>query len=96
MIWPPGKTSIRNRPPLVLSTIVASSWAEPWSISSAGVHVVDIRHWTLGWAITLGAPAIVAATATAVPLAAAMNLRRSVIGLSLSPATSCRRAFHVA
>jgi len=30
MIWPPGKTSIRNRPPLVSSTTFASRWAAPW------------------------------------------------------------------
>jgi len=31
MIWPPGKT-------------FASRCAAPWSTSSAGVQVVDIRH----------------------------------------------------
>jgi hypothetical protein len=45
MIWPPVKTSIRNRPPLVSSTIFASRWAAPCSTSSAGVQAVDIRHW---------------------------------------------------
>ena len=29
MIWPPGKTSIRNRPPLISSTTFASRWAAP-------------------------------------------------------------------
>ena len=48
MIWPPGKTSIRNRPPLVSSTTFASRCAAPWSTSSAAVHPVDIRHWTFG------------------------------------------------
>jgi hypothetical protein len=51
-IWPPGKTSIRKRPPLISSTTFASRWAPPWSTSSAGVQVVDIRHWTFGWAMT--------------------------------------------
>jgi hypothetical protein len=36
MICPPGKTSIRNRPPLVSSTILPSRWAAPWSWSSTG------------------------------------------------------------
>jgi len=44
MIWPPGKTSTRNRPSLVSSTSFASRCAAPWSTSSAGVQVVDIRH----------------------------------------------------
>src|SRR6266567_7567574 len=79
MIWPPGKTSIRNRPPLVSSTTFASRWAAPWSTSSAGVQVVDIRHWTFGCAMTLGASTMAAAaTAAIAPLAFAMNLRRSV------------------
>ena len=52
MIWPPGKTSIRNRPPLVSSTTFASRWAAPWSTSSAAVQAVDIRHWTFGCAMT--------------------------------------------
>ena len=29
MIWPPGKTSIRNRPPLISSTTLARRWAAP-------------------------------------------------------------------
>src|SRR6266436_3037381 len=41
MIWPPGKTSIRNRPPLVSSTTFASLWAAPWSTSSAAVQPVE-------------------------------------------------------
>ncbi len=52
MIWPPGKTSIRNRPPLISSTTFPSRWAAPCILSSAGVQAVDIRHWTFGWAIT--------------------------------------------
>ena len=27
MIWPPGKTSIRNRPPLISSTTLPNRWA---------------------------------------------------------------------
>jgi hypothetical protein len=30
MIWPPGNTSIRNRPPLVSSTTFANSCAAPF------------------------------------------------------------------
>ena len=37
MIWPPGKTSIRNRPPLVSSTIFANRWAAPWRMSDTAV-----------------------------------------------------------
>ena len=44
MIWPPGKTSIRNRPPLISSTTLASRSAAPWFTSRAGVQAVDIRH----------------------------------------------------
>src|SRR6266700_6623567 len=85
MIWPPGKTSIRNRPPLISSTTFASRWAPPWSTSSAGVQVVDIRHWIFGWAMTLGASTIAAAAAAAItPPAFAMNLRRSLIMLTPS------------
>src|SRR5712692_8508738 len=85
MIWPPGKTSIRNRPPLVSSTTFASRWAAPCTTSSAGVKAVDIRHWTFGWAMTLGASTMVAAAAAAMtPPAVAMNLRRSVVTLSSS------------
>ena len=52
MIWPPGKTSIRNRPPLVSSTIVASRRAALACTSSAGGKAVDIRHWIFGCAMT--------------------------------------------
>jgi hypothetical protein len=79
MIWPPGKTCIRNRPPLISSTTLASRRAAPWSTSFAEVHAVDIRHWTLGWAMTFGALMIV--TAAIAPLAFARNLRRFVITL---------------
>ena len=86
MIWPPGKTSIRNRPPLISSTTFASRWAAPWSMSSAGVQVVDMRHWTFGCAMTLGASTMAAAAAAAIaPLAVARNLRRSVVTRLLTP-----------
>src|SRR5438445_7618525 len=85
MIWPPGKTSILNRPPLVSSTIFANRWAAPWRMSFAGVQAVDIRHWIFGWAMTLGAWTMApVATAAIAPLAVAMNLRRSVITLASS------------
>ncbi|HET8576116.1 MAG TPA: hypothetical protein VFO18_03375 [Methylomirabilota bacterium] len=48
MIWPPVKTSIRKRPPLVSSTTCASRWAARWCTSSAGGKAVDMRHWTFG------------------------------------------------
>ena len=51
---PPAKTWILSRPPLMSSTILARRWAEPCSTSSAGVQVVDMRHWNLGCAITVG------------------------------------------
>src|SRR5712691_1211104 len=85
MIWPPGNTSMRNRPPLISSTIFPNRWAAPCRMSIACVQVVDIRHWTFGWAITLGASTIAAAAAAATtPLAFAMNLRRSVVTLPSS------------
>src|SRR6266567_3389196 len=81
----PGKTSIRNRPPLISSTTFASRWAPPWSTSSAGVQVVDIRHWIFGCAMTQGASTMAAAAAAAItPPAFAMNLRRSLIMLTPS------------
>src|SRR5438128_9957171 len=49
MIWPAGKTSIWNRPPLISSTTLASRRAEPWSTSSAGVQSVGILHLNFGW-----------------------------------------------
>src|SRR5215470_9321662 len=78
MIWPPGKTSIRNRPPLISSTTFASRWAVPWRMSNTAVKVVDIRHWTFGCAMMSGALAT-AATPASAPLAFARNLRRSII-----------------
>jgi len=39
---------MRNRPPLISSTSLASCWAEPCNTSSAGLQVVDIRHWNFG------------------------------------------------
>src|SRR2546427_3704775 len=83
MIWPPGKTSIRNRPPLISSTTVASRWAAPCRMSIAGVHAVDIRHWTFGCAMTLAeSVTVAAATAAIAPLAVTMNLRRSGVTLA--------------
>jgi hypothetical protein len=50
---------------------------------------VDIRHWTFGCAMTLGASTMcAAATAAIIPVAFAMNLRRGVITLSAQSATS--------
>src|SRR5262245_21475521 len=85
MIWPPGKTSIRSRPPLISSTAFASPSAAPVFTSSVGFHAVDIRHWTLGWAMTEGASAIAVAAAIAAPPAVARKLRRSVVTLLSSP-----------
>src|SRR5262245_34208925 len=84
MIWPLGKTSIRKRPPLVSSTTCASRWAAPCRWSSVVVHVVDIRHWTFGWALTLGASTTAVTTAASPPLASSMNLRRPLIAPSTS------------
>jgi hypothetical protein len=82
MIWPPGKTSIWNRPPVISSTTLASRCAAPWFTSSAGVQAVDMRHLTLGCAMTLGASMMVdVAAAATTPPAVARNLRRSVIAL---------------
>jgi hypothetical protein len=54
-------------------------------MSSAAVQAVDIRHWTFGCAMTLGASTMVAAAAaTSAPLAFTMNLRRSVVTLPSS------------
>src|SRR5262250_1066528 len=44
IIWPPWRTSIRNRPPLVSSTTFANLWAAPWSRSSAFVHAVAVAR----------------------------------------------------
>src|SRR5262245_34111125 len=90
MICPAGNTSIRNRPPLASSTTFAHLWAPPISTSSVGGQEVGIRHWTFGWAMTLGASMIVAAvTAAAAPLAFARNLRRLVITHLLSLCWRC-------
>src|SRR5438876_10496754 len=75
MIWPPGKTSIRNRPPLVSSTTFASRSAAPWTMSDARVQAVDMRHWTFGCAMTLGGGSAPGAAALA-PFAVARNWRR--------------------
>src|SRR6266446_2180600 len=86
MIWPPGKTSIRNRPPLISSTIFASCWAgtKPRSIDLG--QAVDIRHWTFGCAMTWGAStSAIAASVAIAPLVFARNLRRSFITLPSSP-----------
>jgi hypothetical protein len=89
MIWPPGKTSIRNRPPLISSIAFASRWAAPRWTSNTAVKAVDIRHWIFGWAMTLGALTTEeAAAAATTPPAVAMNLRRSVLTLSPHTATS--------
>src|SRR6185369_16949099 len=66
-------------PPLISSTTWARCWAEPCSMSSCGGQAVDIRHWTLGWAMTAGASAMTAAATAAAPPAFARNLRRSSI-----------------
>src|SRR5215831_11378231 len=76
MIWPPGKTSMRNRPLLISSTNLPNRWAVPCRWSRAGVQAVDIRHWIFGWAVTLGASATAAAV-TRAPPAFARNLRRA-------------------
>src|SRR6266536_298650 len=56
-------------------------------MSNAAVKAVDIRHWTFGWAMTLGASTMAAeAAAATTPPAVAMNLRRSVITL---PSSHC-------
>src|SRR5262249_6189185 len=83
MIWPPGKTSIRNRPALISSTVFASRCAAPCGWSSAAGKAVDNRHWIFRCARTDGASTIVgAATAVAAAFALARNLRRPVM---LSP-----------
>src|SRR5262245_43799919 len=82
MIWPLGKTSIRNRPPLISSTIFASRRAEPWCTSNDAAQAVGMRHWTFGCATTLGASTtLVAAAANTVSPALTMNLRRPLVTL---------------
>src|SRR5215470_9862661 len=86
MIWPPGNTSIRNRPPLTSSTIWASRWAEPCIMSREAGQAVDMRHWTFGCAMTLGAPTMAAAAAAArLPPAVTMKRRRSLVTALSSP-----------
>src|SRR4029450_3945717 len=82
MSWPPGKTSIRNRPPLISSTTFASFWAAPCSMSSVVGQAVAMRHWTLGCAMTFGASRIATAVTPAnVPPVRAMKSRRAVVTL---------------
>src|SRR5215831_11676847 len=82
-IWPPGKTSMWNRPLLISSTTFANCSAVPCT-SSERVQAVDIRHWTFGCAMTLGASTMAAAATVATArLAFARNRRRSVITPSL-------------
>ncbi len=101
MIWPPGKTSIRNRPPLISSTSFPTRWAALWT-PSAGVQLVDMRHWILGWAMAYGARTVAAAPAATIPAAVARNCRRAVMaagplglaasGHSTRPAATTARA----
>src|SRR6185295_4227373 len=79
MIWPPGNTSMRNRPSVISSTIFASCCAAPCRMSLAAVHAVDIRHCTFGCAMTRGALAMTAAPTAAAPAALIRNRRRSGI-----------------
>jgi len=51
MIWPLAKTSIRNRPPLISSTIFAKCSAVNCT-SRERAQAVDMRHWIFGWAMT--------------------------------------------
>src|SRR6267142_4862659 len=78
---PPANTWIFSRPPLISSVILAIFCAAPCRTSSAGVHVVDIRHWNRCWAITLGASA--SATAAA-PVAIAVFLRKFLRSIASS------------
>src|SRR6266540_3103887 len=56
-------------------------------MSNAAVKAVDIRHWTFGWAMTLGASTMAPeAAAATTPPAVTMNLRRSVVTL---PSSHC-------
>src|SRR5262245_38863576 len=79
-ICPPGKTSIRNRPPLVSSTILASCWAGTCPRSIDFGQAVDIRHCTFGWATTLGTSTMAAAIT---PLAVVRKRRRLLTRFSL-------------
>ena len=91
MISPPARTSIRNRPPLISSTTFANCSAVRWT-SSERAHAVDIRHWTFGWAMTLGASTTAAAPAAAsAPPAFTMNRRRFTGMASLPDRGDLRR-----
>src|SRR5438309_9636996 len=70
---PPANTWIFSLPPLISSVIFAIFCAAPCRTSSAGVHVVDMRHWNRCCAITFGASA--SATAAA-PVAIAVFFRK--------------------
>src|SRR5262245_26833062 len=89
MICPPAKTSIRNRPPLISSTIAEGRRAAPWRLSSWGGQAVDIRHWIFGCAMTFGAATAADAIAANAPLAARRNRRRARI---TSGSSSCHQA----
>src|SRR5262249_10836998 len=90
MIWPPGNTSMWNRPSLISSTIFAIRSAVVCTSSALG-QAVDMRHWTFGWAITLGASTAAAApTATRAPPVFTMNRRRSMEALLLHRARRVR------
>src|SRR5262249_14511980 len=81
-IWPPAKTSILNRPPLISSTTLANCSAVRCTSSARG-QAVDMRHWTFGCAMTWGASMIAVAVAAAtMPPAVRRNLRRSLISLT--------------
>src|SRR5262245_36451709 len=89
MIWPPGMTSIRKRPPLISSTTCPRRWALLWRMSCPLVQAVDIRHWIFGWAMTWGASTATAAPAAAsAPPAFTMNRRRFTGVVSFSRRTS--------
>ena len=76
---PPANTWIFRRPPLMSSAIFAlSSGPSPGGHPAPGVHVVDMRHWNLGWAITFGASANAAAVAPAATAPFMRNVRRSI------------------
>ena len=91
---PPAKTWILSRPPLMSSAILPNRWAAPWSTSSAGVQVVDMRHWNLGWAMTLGASTTAAAAPAATRVAPFMMNRlrpsiRHLRGVDSIPRVGC-------
>ena len=74
---PPAKTWIFSRPPVSSSTIFPKRWALPRRTSLAGGHIVGMRHWKRGWAMTFGASTTGAAAAAAsAPPAFTKNFRR--------------------